>query len=153
MNSSPMPLPFSSRASGWPIDVTQYDRSPELSENERAELEWLMSQKPFQLRPNRKQILHRLLVPLEDVFAVTHLHPHMCRETLRVMAMEMHYRDKTFWAWQDEEWTQIIGSSENDMAEHTEGGNCILPVERFQSSPICSYAIGARIWKCSPTSW
>src|SRR5258708_19037382 len=98
MNSSPMPLPFSSRASGWPIDVTQYDRSPDLSENERAELEWLMSQKPFQLRPNSKQIVHRLLVPLEDVFAVTHLPPHMCRETLRVMAMERHYRRNTFCA-------------------------------------------------------
>src|SRR6266702_6510555 len=27
---------------------------------------------------------------------------------------------------------------ENDMAEPTEDGNCILPVERSQSSPICS---------------
>ncbi len=111
MNSSLMPLASSSPSSGWPIDVTQYDRSPDLSENERTELDWLMNQKPFQLRPKSKQILHRLLVPLEDVFAVTHLHPHMRRETLRVIAMEMHYRDKTFWAWQDAEWTQIIGSS------------------------------------------
>src|SRR5437870_1335105 len=109
MNSSLIPL--ASPGSGWPIDVTQYDRSPDLSENERAELDWLMGQKPLQLRPKSKQILHRLLVPLEDVFAVTHLHPHMRRETLRVMAMEMHYRGKTFWAWTDVEWIQIIGSS------------------------------------------
>ena len=64
MNPSLMPLASSSPASGWPIDVTQYDRSPDLSENERAELGWLMSQKPFQLRPKSKQILHRLLLPL-----------------------------------------------------------------------------------------
>lgn len=106
-----LPMPLASLGSGWPIDVTHYDCFPDLFENERAELAWLMSQKPFQLRPKSKQILHRLLVPLEDVFAVTHLHAHMRRETLRVMAMEMHYRGKAFWAWQDAEWTEIIGSS------------------------------------------
>ena len=111
MNPSLMTLASSSPTSGWPIDVTQYDRSPDLSENERAELAWLMNQKPFQLRPKSRQTLHRLLVPLEDVFAVTHLHPHMCRETERVMAMEMYYRNKTFWAWQDAEWIEIIASS------------------------------------------
>jgi integrase len=142
MNSSPMPLPFSSRASGWPIDVTQYDRSPDLSENERAEVEWLMSQKPFQLRPNSKQILHRLLAPLEDVFAVTHLHPHMCRETLRVMAMEMHYRDKTFWAWQDEEWIEIIGSSTAAFGERygrTYRGRQLHPARR--EIPVIAYLL------------
>jgi integrase len=142
MNSSPMPLPFSSRAPGWPIDVTQYDRSPDLSENERAELEWLMSQKPFQLRLNSKQILHRLLVPLEDVFAVTHLHPHMCRETLRVMAMEMHYRDKTFWAWQDEEWIEIIGSSTAAFGERygrTYRGRQLHPARR--EIPVIAYLL------------
>jgi hypothetical protein len=142
MNSSPMPLPFSSRASGWPIDVTQYDRSPDLSENERAELEWLMSQKPFQLRPNSKQILHRLLVPLEEVFAVTHLHPHMCRETLRVMAMEMQYRDKTFWAWQEEEWIEIIGSSTAAFGERygrTYRGRQLHPARR--EIPVIAYLL------------
>jgi integrase len=142
MKSSPMPLPFSSRASGWPIDVTQYDRSPDLSENEHAELEWLMSQKPFQLRPNSKQILHRLLVPLEDVFAVTHLHPHMCRETLRVMAMEMHYRDKTFWAWQDEEWIEMIGSSTAAFGERygrTYRGRQLHPARR--EIPVIAYLL------------
>ena len=84
MNTSFMSLASSPLSEPWPIDVAQYDRSPDLYENERAELGWLMGQKPFQLRPKSKQILHRLLLPLEDVFAVTHLHPHSCGETLRV---------------------------------------------------------------------
>jgi hypothetical protein len=105
------PLPDSSLSWTWPIDVTQYDRSPDFYEDERAELERLMKLKPFQLHPSSKLLLHRLLQPLEDVFAVTHLHPHRCGETLRVMSMEMYYRDKAFWAWQDAEWIEIIGSS------------------------------------------
>ncbi len=142
MNRSLMPLASSSPASGWPIDVTQYDRSPDLSENEHAELGWLMSQKPFQLRPKSKQILHRLLLPLEDVFAVTHLHPHMCRETLRVMAMEMHYRDKTFWAWRDEEWIEIIGSSTAAFGERygrTYRGRQLHPARR--EIPVIAYLL------------
>ena len=142
MNRSLMPLASSSPASGWPIDVTQYDRSPDLSENEHAELGWLMSQKPFQLRPKSKQILHRLLLPLEDVFAVTHLHPHMCRETLRVMAMEMHYRDKTFWAWRDEEWIEMIGSSTAAFGERygrTYRGRQLHPARR--EIPVIAYLL------------
>src|SRR5258708_38816548 len=108
MHASVTSLPQPSR---WPVDVTHYDRSPDLNEAERAELERLMSRKPFQLRPSSKLLLHRLLLPLEDGFAVTHLHPHICGETRRVMLMEMYHRGKTFWAWSDEEWREIIGPS------------------------------------------
>jgi integrase len=144
MNFPLKPLASSSLSWSWPIDVTQYDRSPDLSENEYAELEWLMSQKPFQLRPKSKQILHRLLLPLEDVFAVTHLHPHMCRETLRVMAMEMYYRDKTFWAWQDAEWIEIIGSSTAAFGERygrTYKGRQLHPARR--EIPVLAYLLTA----------
>jgi integrase len=111
MNTSTAPLPDPPRPSHWPVDLTRYDRSPDLNEVERAELERRMSRQPFQLISSSKLILHRLLLPLEDVFAVTHLHPHICGETLRVIAMERYYRGKTFWAWQDAEWIEIIGSS------------------------------------------
>ncbi len=111
MNTSVAPLPDLPLPGHWPVDVTRYDRSPDLTEAERAELEGLMNRQPFQLRPSSKLILHRVLLPLEDVFAMTHLHPHICGETLRVMAMEMYYRGKPFWAWQDAEWIEIIGPS------------------------------------------
>jgi hypothetical protein len=42
MNTSLMSLASSSLSGPWPIDVVQYDRSPDLYENERAELAWLM---------------------------------------------------------------------------------------------------------------
>jgi integrase len=144
MNTSLMPVASSPLSRPWPIDVTHYDRSPDLYENERAELGWLMGQKPFQLRPKSKQILHRLLLPLEDVFTVTHLHQHSCGETLRVMAMEMYYRDKTFWAWQDAEWIEIIGSSTAAFAARygrTYRGGQLHPARR--EIPVLAYLLAA----------
>ena len=71
----------------WPVDVTRYDRSPDLDEVERAELKRVMREIPFQLRPSTKECLHRLLSPLQDVFTVTHLSPDICHETVRVMVV------------------------------------------------------------------
>jgi hypothetical protein len=78
---------------------------------ERAELKRVMKQKPFQLRPSTKMLLHRLLTPIQDVFAVTHPNPNVCHDTMRVMVIEMYRRGTTFWTWSQEEWMEIIGSS------------------------------------------
>src|SRR5258708_26067072 len=146
MNTSVAPLPDLPRPFHWLVDVTRYDRSPDLNEAERAELEWLMNRQQFQLRPYSKLLLHRLLLPLEDVFAMTHLHPHICGETLRVMAMEMYYRGKTFWAWQDAEWIEIIGSSTTAFSARygrTYGGRQLHPARR--EIPVIAYLL------CAPT--
>jgi hypothetical protein len=111
MNKPVASLPPPPHAFCWPVDVTQYDRSPHLTETERSELKRVMRQQPFQLRPSTKDLLHRLLQPIQDVFTVTHPDPIICHDTMRVMVMEMHRRGKTFWAWSEEEWIDIIGSS------------------------------------------
>ncbi len=36
----------------WPVDLARYDRSPDLSEAERAELKRVMRRKPFHLDPS-----------------------------------------------------------------------------------------------------
>ena len=54
MNTPVTPLPDLPLPGYWPVDVTHYDRSPDLHEAERAELERLMSRKPFQLCPSSK---------------------------------------------------------------------------------------------------
>ncbi len=146
MNAPATSLSDLPRPGHWPIDVMRYDRSPDLNEAERAELEWLMNRQPFHLRPESSLILHRLLLPLEDVFAVTHLHPHICGETLRVMAMEMYYRGSSFWAWQDAEWIEIIGSSTASFAARygrTYRGRQLHPARR--EIPIIAYLL------CAPT--
>jgi hypothetical protein len=111
MNQPVALLPPSPHAFHWPVDVTRYDRSPDLHEAERIELTHLMQQPPFQLRPSTHGLLHRLLQPIQDVFALTHPSPTVCHETMRIMVIEMYHRGRTFWAWSEEEWIDIIGSS------------------------------------------
>jgi integrase len=111
MNPPAVLLPPSPHPWRWPVDVTRYDRSPHLHEAERVELKHLMQQQPVQLRPSTKGLLHRLLRPIQDVFAVTHSSPNVCHDTMRIMVIEMYHRGKTFWAWSEEEWIDIIGSS------------------------------------------
>jgi integrase len=101
----------------WPVDVTRYDRSPDLDEIEQAELKRLTSESPFQLRPSTKEHLHRLLSPLQDVFTVTHLSPDICHETVHVLVVEMSRRGKTFWGWSEAEWMDIIGPSYTAFAQ------------------------------------
>lgn len=109
MNQAASPSP--SPAWSWPVDLARYDRSPDLSEVERAELKRVMRRKPFHLHPSTKVLLHRLLTPLQDVFEVTHLSHNIWHEIVRVMVREMARRGKTFWAWSQEDWLSIIGSS------------------------------------------
>jgi integrase len=104
-------LPSSSRAFRWPVDVSQYDRSPDLGEVEHAELKRIMRRKPFHLYPSTKVLLHRLLQPLQDVFTVTHLSPNIHSDIVRVLVVEMYRRGKTFWAWSEKDWMDIIGPS------------------------------------------
>ncbi len=111
MNQPVTLLPPSPHPWIFPVDVTHYDRSPHLHEVELAELKRVMDHSPFQLRPSTKVVLHRLLQPLQDVFMVTHASPNVCHDTMRIMVMEMYRRGKTFWAWRDAEWIDIIGSS------------------------------------------
>src|SRR5260370_17004617 len=76
-----------------------------------------MREIPFQLRPSREMLLHRLLTPMQDVFAVTHPNPNVCHETMRIMVIEMSRHGKTFWTWSGEEWMEIIGSSYTAFAQ------------------------------------
>ncbi len=111
MNKPVALLPQPSSSWHWPVDITHYDRSPDLNEAERAELKRVMDHSPFQLRPSTKALLHRLLQPLQDVFTMTHLSPNICPDTVRVLIVEMYRRGKTFWAWSEKEWMDIIGPS------------------------------------------
>src|SRR6266567_4722237 len=70
-----------------------------------------MRRKPFHSYPSTKALLHRLLQPLQDVFTVTHLSPQICSDTALCLVVEMYRRGKTFWAWSEKEWLDIIGPS------------------------------------------
>jgi len=116
MNKSVELLSSLSHPWTWPVDLAHYDRSPDLGEAERAELKRVMRRKPFHVYPSTKERLHRLLEPIQDVFTVTHLNAQICSETMRVLVVEMYRRGKTFWAWSEQEWVDIIGPSYSAFA-------------------------------------
>ena len=65
-------------------------------------------------------------------------------ETERVMAMEMYYRNKTFWAWQDAEWIEIIASSTAAFGARygrTYKGRQLHPARR--EIPVLAYLLTA----------
>jgi len=146
MNKPVALLPPSSHPWRWPVDVTHYDCSVHLSEAERAELKRVMDHSPFQLRPSTKMLLHRLLQPIQDVFAVTHPSPNVCHETMRVMVMEMYRRGKTFWAWSEEEWIDIIGSSYAAFARRYGRTYGVGQHPTRRELPVLAYLL------CSPTT-
>jgi len=146
MNTSVALLAPSSHPWIFPVDVTHYDRSPYLHEAERAELQRVMDHPPFQLRPSTKVLLHRLVQPLQDVFAVTHPSPNVCHDTMRIMVMEMHRRGKTFWAWSAEEWIDIIGSSYAAFARRYGRRYAVGQHPTRRELPVLAYLL------CSPAT-
>jgi integrase len=127
----------------WPVDVARYDCSPDLNE---AELKRVMRRKPFHLYPSTKVLLHRLLQPLQDVFTVTHLSPTICSETVRVLVVEMYRRGKTFWAWSEKEWLDIIGPSYTAFARRYGRRYAVGQHPARRELPVLAYLL------CSPAN-
>ena len=95
----------------WPVDVLAYDRTAQLSEAERTELERKMHLPHYLIRSKTRGILQRLFRPIDDVLAYVHASARVCHDTRRIMAREMHRRGTAFWAWSCEQWVESIGST------------------------------------------
>ena len=101
----------------WPINIDLYDCTPSLSEQECLELDRRFGTTHRPLRKETWGMLQRLLQPLYDV--LVHIdEPRPIRsDVLRVMAIEMHRRGSSFWAWTIEEWRAIIGPDRESFAQ------------------------------------
>lgn len=93
----------------WVLDPTRYDRFPELREPERAELSRLFSSGKLPIGKASKQILQRLLQPIQEVLAHLQAPTVTCGAISRVLCLEMHRRGTSFWAWSVEEWQESLG--------------------------------------------
>ena len=104
----------------WGLDLTAYDRRPDLSEAELSALEpflpryGMASNAPWS--PKNCVGLQRLMTPLLDVLRSAEVEidtvnqDRRWRRTIRLLMREMHRRKRTFWAWTIEEWAEIICS-------------------------------------------
>ncbi len=114
LNSAPVPAPtLDSGERPWPFDVTKYDRSPDLTAAEVAELAHLAGRRARQGHwANRTlRILQRPRQPVMDLVAMTEAKECARCGVIAVLVLEMHRRQRAFWAWTSEEWVETLCTS------------------------------------------
>lgn len=93
----------------WPLEVSQYDRSPNLRQEEYETFVDLFEQSHGQLRQPAKDLLKRLVDPLEDALRTVHAPGDVSLATIRLVCIEMYERKCAFWAWSVDDWIAILG--------------------------------------------
>ncbi|GHO91506.1 hypothetical protein KSF_015540 [Reticulibacter mediterranei] len=109
------PLSPQSPSWQWPLNPTVYDQGFELSQDERAELACRFdgaSTSTNRICPSTKVRLFRLLQPIDDALAYIKLAPDKRLKVMRVLCIEMHWRDSSFWSWSLEEWKEILAPND-----------------------------------------
>src|SRR5260370_7084862 len=101
----------------WPLNLDGCEKGRSVSGNRSAALQKLLVLTQGHTYPRTKQILQRLVRPIDDALTAIHASPLVCRETLRLMLFEMHRRGTTFWAWSLEEWQESLCSDTNLFAQ------------------------------------
>jgi integrase len=101
----------------WPLQVDAYDKAPQLTQVEYATLEKLFARSEGHIYPSTKRPLQRIVQPIEDALLHIHAIPVVCRETLRLMLLEMYHRGTTFWGWSVEEWEECFCDSRHSFAQ------------------------------------
>jgi integrase len=124
----------------WPVDLTAYDRSPALSDAERASLESLI--KRFDARcsfwpEHAREDLDRLLRPISDVLDHLEVHNALRRRLItNTLLREMRYRRQSFWGWTREEWIEFLRTDTGLLR-----GNYYRPVYLRQPLMACGYLL------------
>jgi integrase len=103
MNRSPQPsdsLPYARR-----IDLSRYDRTPELTSDEcQIASRWAGRERPV---ITRKQ-LPRLHTPLVDVLSSPGIPPAERSTTIKIMLIEVGRSKQPYWGWSDDQWLALI---------------------------------------------
>ena len=102
----------------WPVCAESYDRFEDLRSSEIAQLAYLASrQRPYGHFPKAtEEALRRLLHPWIDVMATVDPPLQPRTGALTVILLEMHGRQRPFWAWRRSEWLEILCQSTNKFA-------------------------------------
>ena len=90
----------------WPVDLTQYDRSPSLTETEQCALaKWSGA---TGVRGNTRAALSRLCLPLDDVSALTlNQHQHGPSRAATAVLLEVKRTQQAYWAWCQNAWLDL----------------------------------------------
>lgn len=107
-----------------PIELTRYDRSPQLTPTEWTDLEALISYRAKYKRFPPLQtltILQRLLSPIKAVLDFTGI-PKTSRSSVVGILLQETYALRTpIWAWTEPQWIQVIGKDWLTFAQRHQG--------------------------------
>jgi integrase len=118
-----------SHLSRWifPIDVTHYDRRPELSEMERLALVQVLGhslgKRKTQLSYEARQMLGRLLLPLDDILSqLLAIRTEYCTFPIQIMLSGMNEYALPYWAWSEVQWVRLLTSTfQHFCQQHVQG--------------------------------
>lgn len=108
----------------WPLDLTRYDRNPELSAGEAAALEWFIQRKETESRrtiwfSQMERAIPRLIRPLchaADVLALDRQYRH---PIIAVLLKKMHHDQMSYWAPSEDEWLAFFHSDWQRFSPNT----------------------------------
>lgn len=96
-----------------PVDLSRYDRTPELSEAERTALHQCCDRLMRSRNPwcqVTRVTLERLMVPIREALQAVNARPAACRRTVNALLKEMHRRQSSYWVWQPADWYTVLQS-------------------------------------------
>jgi integrase len=112
----------------WPIDVTIYDRTPSLTDEEWQALDDLIQHfatgKQLWL-PQTAQHLERLLHPLHDVLDFEGKCERNRRRSIHIMLRNMHRQRLSYWGW---DWSQWLALKSNASVKIRSQDHSILMI-------------------------
>jgi hypothetical protein len=132
----------------WPIDLSAYDQRPRLIRREAAALA-RRAKYPHRLghwTPWFQEDLGRLAPPILDAFDCLDIRTRRLRCSIQhVLAQHMHRRRSTYWAWSEDTWHAIVGTSRGDFEAIADGPKCraaLVAVAMLLQRPLSVTRLG-----------
>lgn len=109
MNADPSDSNESPRAWQWPVELATYDRTPQLSDDEKEAIAYTITHHAARSARQHAAILRRLVQPLLDVLLALGSPQQEHYAPILVMLDNMDRRGTAYWGWSREEWLETIG--------------------------------------------
>jgi integrase len=103
------PLNEAAVAWQWPVDLTSYDHTTQLSDRERETIAHVIAHMGARSARVHAVILHRLVQPLSDVLTAVGCPQKEHYAPILILLSDMHRRGTAYWGWSQDEWRETIG--------------------------------------------
>jgi hypothetical protein len=132
----------------WPIDLSAYDQRHRLMRREAAALA-RRAKYPHRLghwTPRFQEELGRLAPAIIDTCDHLAIRNRRLRCSIQhVLTLEMHRRRSTYWAWPEETWHAIVGTSRVHFEAMADGPKCraaLVAIAMLLQRPISVTRLG-----------